>query len=430
MSKYNDDKSGIYQIKNMTNNKIYIGSSKNIYERWDTHKSRLRWNKHCNRHLQSAWNKDGEKSFEFSILEIVDDLSQLKMLEQKYIDTLQPFGESGYNLCPNTNSYHFNSKMPNSWYKNIKKEKSPLHIKHMRDGRKDKKSIIVFDINRNQLFTATSSGEVIEILNNDYGLKANKSVIRDCCNHKRYVCYNMIFLYNDEYIQDNKIIDTHINHRKRKTNKKVVRISTDFLSITIFDSLKEASNGDRSISSGISRCCSGKFKTSNGFYWLYYEDYEKHKNNIIEYIKDTRDTYPISDILQLDMNYNIIKKWSTISEILRDNKTYDGSSILKCINGQVMSAYKYRWLLLEDYNKGNYVKATKNGQAKPVLQLDLNNNPIKEWYSCSEIEKNNPDFKSSSIKGICNGSCKTHKYKGFYWYYKEDFNQPQLCSNE
>src|SRR5229473_3044646 len=60
--------SGIYGIKNTINNKIYIGSSKNIEERFKQHISALNHNKHCNIHLQRSWIKHGEINFEFLII--------------------------------------------------------------------------------------------------------------------------------------------------------------------------------------------------------------------------------------------------------------------------------------------------------------------------------------------------------------------------
>ena len=60
---------GIYAIKNIINDKIYIGSSKNLHKRIDDYKYNLRHNKHRNQYLQNAWNKYGEKSFEFNIIE-------------------------------------------------------------------------------------------------------------------------------------------------------------------------------------------------------------------------------------------------------------------------------------------------------------------------------------------------------------------------
>ena len=42
---------GIYKIVNSINNKIYVGSAKNIKKRWSAHKSDLNKNKHHNKHL-------------------------------------------------------------------------------------------------------------------------------------------------------------------------------------------------------------------------------------------------------------------------------------------------------------------------------------------------------------------------------------------
>lgn len=77
--------SGIYCIENITNHKTYIGSSKNIYQRLLKHFALLRHNKHQNPHLQSAWNKYGEDSFRWYILELCDN-SELAKLEQQCID--------------------------------------------------------------------------------------------------------------------------------------------------------------------------------------------------------------------------------------------------------------------------------------------------------------------------------------------------------
>lgn len=62
--------SGIYCIENRINNKTYIGSSKNIYQRLLKHFALLRHNKHENAHLQNAWNKYGEENFEWTVLEL------------------------------------------------------------------------------------------------------------------------------------------------------------------------------------------------------------------------------------------------------------------------------------------------------------------------------------------------------------------------
>jgi len=85
---------GIYQIRNVINEKIYIGSAINIDRRWNEHVSLLKRTKHHSRHLQSAWNKYGEENFEFSILEECEK-EQLVEREQYYIDSVCP----EYNIC-------------------------------------------------------------------------------------------------------------------------------------------------------------------------------------------------------------------------------------------------------------------------------------------------------------------------------------------
>lgn len=60
---------GVYVIRNLVNDNIYIGSSVNIKKRFCQHRDGLRKNKHHNKHLQRSWNKYGEENFEFVVIE-------------------------------------------------------------------------------------------------------------------------------------------------------------------------------------------------------------------------------------------------------------------------------------------------------------------------------------------------------------------------
>lgn len=62
-------KSGIYKIKNIINNKVYIGSTNNLTKRLREHKSSLKNGNHYNYHLQNAYELYKIENFEFSILE-------------------------------------------------------------------------------------------------------------------------------------------------------------------------------------------------------------------------------------------------------------------------------------------------------------------------------------------------------------------------
>jgi len=79
--------SGIYAIENKMNGDCYIGSSKNITERFATHKRLLKTNKHHSAHLQNAWNYYNQKDFEFKTL-IICDIDNLLYYEQRCIDNL------------------------------------------------------------------------------------------------------------------------------------------------------------------------------------------------------------------------------------------------------------------------------------------------------------------------------------------------------
>lgn len=60
--------SGVYTIRCMYDKRMYVGSSKNIKNRFSVHKSALRRGKHHSQFLQRCWNKYGEAAFEFVVL--------------------------------------------------------------------------------------------------------------------------------------------------------------------------------------------------------------------------------------------------------------------------------------------------------------------------------------------------------------------------
>lgn len=109
-SKY-PNKAGIYKFKCIINNKIYIGKSINIRDRINSHRYTLSETKKRKRgYFESAIKKHGWHSFEFEILEIVEDFDKHKdnddllKREAYYIelfDSADP--NKGYNLCKYSN---------------------------------------------------------------------------------------------------------------------------------------------------------------------------------------------------------------------------------------------------------------------------------------------------------------------------------------
>ncbi|MBO9131392.1 GIY-YIG nuclease family protein [Bacillus sp. 165] len=95
---------GIYQIKNIQNQKIFIGSTRNL----KTLKGRqfeLEAGTSTNRMLQDEWKEYGKEAFVFEVLEVLKQKNdgyfnakdELKKLEESWLERLQPYGERGYN---------------------------------------------------------------------------------------------------------------------------------------------------------------------------------------------------------------------------------------------------------------------------------------------------------------------------------------------
>lgn len=98
--------SGVFQVKNTTNGKVLLGSSLNLEGSLNKHKFMLKIGSHTNKALQKDWDELGANQFVFEILEevkVVDSPNfnlqdELTLLEQIWLEKLQPVGEHGYNV--------------------------------------------------------------------------------------------------------------------------------------------------------------------------------------------------------------------------------------------------------------------------------------------------------------------------------------------
>lgn len=80
---------GVYKITNTITGDFYVGSSKNIKNRWVTHKCQSTWKKCPNNPMYLDMKKYGTDKFEFEILEEVESES-LKEAEQQFIKKMHP----------------------------------------------------------------------------------------------------------------------------------------------------------------------------------------------------------------------------------------------------------------------------------------------------------------------------------------------------
>ncbi len=96
-------KMGAFQIRNVSNGKLLIGSSANLEAIWNRHRFQLKMGSHRNAVLQKEWKVFTEENFVFEILEEIphredtaDYSEELDLLGAFYIEKLEPYGERGY----------------------------------------------------------------------------------------------------------------------------------------------------------------------------------------------------------------------------------------------------------------------------------------------------------------------------------------------
>ena len=80
---------GVYKITNTITGDFYIGSSKDVKQRWAVHKCQSTWKNHPNNTMYLDMQKYSVDKFELQILEEVES-EHLKEKEQQFIETLKP----------------------------------------------------------------------------------------------------------------------------------------------------------------------------------------------------------------------------------------------------------------------------------------------------------------------------------------------------
>lgn len=122
-------KSGIYKITNKINGRIYVGSARRFKERWQSHTSSLRKQKHSNKFLQADFNKCGEEAFVFEVIEVTEGKTKEERLfiEEGHIKQHYDSGVACYNLCDRAISREGNlSKDPEATAKKCSEKQKQL----------------------------------------------------------------------------------------------------------------------------------------------------------------------------------------------------------------------------------------------------------------------------------------------------------------
>lgn len=260
--------SGIYTITNITNNKIYVGYSKDVFNRKISHYSTLLRQKHANEHLQRAYNKYGKQNIIFEVLE---------ECEEKYLASQENYWCNMLNVHNINYGYNIDITHPDN--KKIMSEVTKEKLRQINLGKK------LSDEHKEKIGNSCK-GKTL-------GRKATEECKRNMSKARKgkYTGKNNPFygkkhtnesknkIKNSEYIKNisgennpNFGNKWNILQRKNLSEKKkikIIQLDMNEKFIKEWDSADNASKKLKLIRQNITACCKGRVKSCGNFKWKY-----------------------------------------------------------------------------------------------------------------------------------------------------------------
>lgn len=273
-------KSGIYTITNIVNNKIIVGQSNNVYKRLNEHKTKLRGNYHENDYLQKSFNKYGEDSFLFELLEECDSLFLLSQ-EHYWCNILDTHNEKyGYNIL-STHPYIQMQKR----VRPINKQSKCNIINGLKGRKFSEEAKKRMSISKKEYYKNNKHHQIGKKLSEETKRKISKAN-----KGKNYQSEKNILAFIErsknrvkpkEEIE--KMIKFHTGRKRSKqsiinmikaskTTRPVIQYDLNGNFIREWDRIREAADSLNCHPSGISACCRNKHKSIKNFIWRYKEN--------------------------------------------------------------------------------------------------------------------------------------------------------------
>ena len=229
--------SGIYSIRNKCNNKIYIGSSKNIHSRISEHILDLNKDIHQNDYLQRSWNKYGEVNFELMIIELCE-FDILLDREQYWMDFLKSYNRKyGYNLQKDAKRHYVSEETRKKMSIKFSGKNNPRHgvkgctrnAEQLKGHAKScSKPVIQFDKNGKKICNYKSLKEAAEA----NGI--NASGISSCLKGNAKTCGGYTWKYDVKFKKQHKKYDSKkpikyiLEQRYKKVFQEIKKSPKDF----------------------------------------------------------------------------------------------------------------------------------------------------------------------------------------------------------
>lgn len=270
--------SGVYCIRNIINEKIYVGSAVNFYRRYLQHKHALLNNKH-NKRLQNFVNKYGMDCLYMSILEVCN-IDLLLEREQYWINEFQSYEkELGFNICPIAGS-SLGAIMPDSHKKASKKRmlgNTYMTGKHHSDGTKLMLSEISkssweehknhrIEINKK---IADKRKGIPQWEDKPHPLLGKEHPAKGKTRSKEFCELMRKQRLENNGMRGIKLSEERKEQIKKQVRKPVALIDDDGNILKTFISQKEATDKLDLPKGAVSRVCKGAYKQTKGYKFKY-----------------------------------------------------------------------------------------------------------------------------------------------------------------
>ena len=286
----------IYKATNKINGKSYIGQTCNFEKRKKQH---IRCYEKENCYFHRAIQKYGVDCFLWEIIETCQGAEKAFELEKYYIEKFNTY-RNGYNMTKGGDG-------------------APYH---------NARAVVLLTLDGEYVkrYDSAQDTEIDGFHNSDVLLS---------CKNLLHSCKGYMFMFEDEYRKNGAKI-----YRKPEPNgmKKIIQCDINGNFINEFKSVQEASIKTNSNRTAISGVLAKRYKTANGFIFVYKEDFPIKDLSIYKKNKKGKKVAQVNPITG-----DIIKVFDRISDAGKDlGVSY--KAIHKVVDMPNRTAYGYKWI--------------------------------------------------------------------------------------
>ncbi len=434
---------GIYCYHNIVNGKNYVGQSVNLKRR----KSGFGSKRYSGIYFQRAIEKYGKKSFQYSILTHCKP-DELNYFEQFYISRLRTNDPKyGYNCTSGGDSRYELSditkkRISESWTEDRRKKQSELQTgenngnygRKWNNEEKEKASRRKKKLSNHRF-----------LKKHGIGIEKMSELVREYIQEKPFASYTEIRShFNLTELQTRRIChkigyttDKALSSFFDKIKKKVAQCDRENHNIifNVFSSLTEAEH--LTGIHGIRHCVEGNQYSSGGYYWKYSDDAVFTGEYNSEFLKPTKDRrkldknvkqkflasgfYKRENLYKKVFCYNkhgeLVKVYDSVSSVKKDGFSEHMASC--CANpNNIQRTHKNHVFSYTELTKEDVLNIFVKHVKKPVIQMTMNGEYIREWESATEAAKTLGLSTMANINSCCHGKAKSAA--GYKWIFKDN----------